>query len=68
MKPIAINVPGSVVTKETAPGYLLRVAKILLSEITMESSVVLEEIEERIVNAGFLTWPECEEIEIKAMG
>ncbi len=67
MKPYGITVPGSVITKETAPGYLKRIAKMLLHEITMESSVVLSEIEERIVKAGFLTWAECEKIEIEAM-
>lgn len=67
MKTYGIIVPGSVVTKETAPGYLLQVAKMLQREITMESSIVLSEIESRIVKAGFLTWTECEEIEIKAM-
>ncbi len=68
MKPYAIMVPGSVVSKKTAPGYLLRTAKFLFSrELTNESCLVLHQIESDIVNAGFLTWDEVEEIEIEAL-
>ncbi len=67
MKPYSVMVPGSVVTVQTAAGYLSRIAAHLLSDISTESALVLAEIEQRIVSAGFLTWEECEAIEIKAM-
>ena len=63
----ALMVTGSVITKNTARGYLFRVAKFLQSNLTMESSVVLSEIEEKIVKSGFLTWSQIEEIEIEAL-
>ena len=66
MKSISINVPGSVVTAKTAPAYLKRVAAHLLNDISVASTLVLNEIEERIVNAGFLTWEQVEEIEASA--
>ena len=62
----SLPVPGSVLTKETAPGYLERVASYLLKDLTLESSVVLSDIERLMVDAGFLTWEECEAIEIAA--
>lgn len=67
MKTIAINVPGSVVTAKTAADYIARIADYLLSGISTESAKVLDEIEERIVNAGLLTWEQVEEIEANAM-
>ena len=67
MKTSSISVPGSVITNKTAEGYLLRLAKHLLNDLSMESSIVLTEIEERIVNAGFLTWEQVEKIEIEAL-
>lgn len=67
MKTIAINVPGSVVTANTAADYIARIASYLLSDITLESAKVIDEIEERIVNAGFLTWEQVEEIEANAI-
>ena len=63
----AITVPGSVVTKETAPGYLRRVARKLLNPVTQASSIVLTDIERALVNAGFMTWEETEEIEMEVM-
>lgn len=66
MKTIAINVPGSVITAQTAAAYLARIAADLLGSISVESALVLNEIEERIVNAGFLTWEQVEEIEANA--
>ena len=67
MKVYGISITGTIITKETASGYLLRVAKILQQNLTMESSIVLDEIEERIIKAGFLTKAQCEEIEIRAL-
>jgi len=64
---IAIQVPGSVVTKQTARGYLLRIAQMLLDDLTLESSQVLSEIETRIVNAGFMSWADVETVEMEAM-
>lgn len=64
MKTISISVPGSVITAKTAAGYLFRIASMLLSDGSMEACCVLSEIESRIVNAGFLTWEQVEEIEI----
>lgn len=60
-------ITGTLITKETAPGYLKRVAGYLQRDLTMEASNVLSEIESRIVNAGWLTWAEVEEIEISAL-
>lgn len=66
MKAISLSVPGSVITAKTAAAYLTRIAAYLLADLTMESSVVLADIEDRIVRAGFLTWEQVEEIEISA--
>lgn len=66
MKPYGIAVPGSVVTAKTARGYLLRLAGRILADLSLEGSVVLSEVEERIVRAGFLSWEEVEQIEIEA--
>lgn len=60
-------ITGTLITKETAPGYLKRIAGYLLQDLTMEASVVLSDIESRIVKAGWLTWQEVEEIEISAL-
>lgn len=68
MKVISISVPGSVITKKSAAGYLERVARYLFGKTEPEAMYVLGDIETRIVDAGFLTWPEIEEIEIKAIG
>ena len=67
MKPYAIIVPGSCITKQTAPDYLRRIARHLLENLTFESSLALDEIEARIVKAGFLTWEQTEQIEAEAM-
>jgi hypothetical protein len=67
MKTLSIQVPGSVITQKTARGYLLRLASHLLNDLSIESSVVLTEIEERIVNAGFMDWEQIEQIEIEAI-
>lgn len=67
MKTIAINVPGSVVTAKTAADYIARISTYLLSDISVVNAYVLNEIEERIVKAGFLTWDQVEEIEANAM-
>ena len=63
----AMIVPGSVITKQTARDYLLRLAKMLQDNLSVESSFVLDEIEERIVASGFLSWDEIEAIEMEAM-
>lgn len=63
----SLIVPGSLITEKTAGGYLLRIARRLQQDMTMESSVVLYEIEKKIVEAGLLSWPEVEDIEIKAI-
>ncbi len=63
----AIKVPGSVVTKQTAPSYYKNIVKMLYEGIDTPGAFVLDEIAERIVNAGFLTWDEVEAIEIDAL-
>ena len=60
-------ITGTLITRETAPGYLKRIAGILQRDLTMEASIMLDDIEDRIVKAGWLTWPEVEEIEISAL-
>ena len=69
MKSYGIRVPGSVVTKKTAPGYLKRMCIRFMRDrdLTMEASRFLSDIETRIVNAGFIGWNEIEQIEIKAI-
>lgn len=63
-----ITVPGSIITMETAPDYLSRLCKFHYSrELTMEASMMIHDIEERIVNAGLMTWSEIEDAEIAAM-
>lgn len=64
MKTIAIQVIGSVVTKDTACDYLRRIIAYFANDISIEGMKVLDEIEERIVNAGFLSWDEIEKIEV----
>lgn len=50
---------GTVITnKEQAKNLVNRVNN--LFDCTMESSVAIHEIEEKIVKAGFLTWEEVE--------
>lgn len=68
MKPYAISVPGSVISRQTASGYLRRTAAFLLApaRFSMESCAVLSDIESRIVSAGFLTWDEVKAIETEA--
>ncbi|MCC8014057.1 MAG: hypothetical protein LIO87_02595 [Eubacterium sp.] len=66
MKPYGILVPSSVVTKMTAAGYLKRIAKMLLENPTIASCAALDTIEAKIVDAGFLTWEQAEEIEAEA--
>ena len=67
MKPCAISVPGSVISRQTAPGYLRRTAAFLLSpsRFSVESCAVLSDLESRIVSAGFMTWDEVEQIEME---
>jgi len=67
MKIASILVPGSVVTSQTARQYLLRLASILLNDLSYESCIVLNEIEEKIVAAGFLDWKQIEQIEIESI-
>ena len=67
MQPYAVKVPGSVVTKQTAHGYLFRVLCYLDDNITPESCAALDHIEEIIVNAGFMTWEHVEQLEIAAL-
>ena len=67
MKQYGILVPGSVITQQTAPNYLRKVEKILYQDFDQASANVLGEIEERIVNAGFMTWAETEAIEIEVI-
>lgn len=61
MKEIAIL--GTIVTRETAPGFLGRVARMLLNPVTMASSAVLTDIEKQLIGAGLMTAEEAEEIE-----
>lgn len=65
-KPYAISVPGSVVTKQTAPGYVKRAARFFLSRSSDGAWQALTEIENRIASAGLLTWEQCEQLEIEA--
>lgn len=69
MKPYGISVPGSVITKQTAPGYLKRMCAWFMRDrdLTMEASIFLSDIETCIVNAGFMDWNEVEQIEIEAI-
>ena len=58
-----MTILGTVVTKETAPGFLARVARTLLNPVTMASSMVLTDIEKQLIGAGLMTAEEAEEIE-----
>lgn len=66
-KATSVMVPGSVVTQRTAKDYLIRLSRIIYNDLSIESSVVLHEIEERLVNAGYIDWNEANEIEIEAL-
>lgn len=57
----AMTILGTVVTKETAPGFLARVARVLLNPVA--SSMVLTDIEKQLIGAGLMTAEEVEEIE-----
>lgn len=59
----AMTILGTVVTKETAPGFLARVARTLLNPVTMASSMVLTDIEKQLIGTGLMTAEEAEEIE-----
>lgn len=65
-KPYAISVPGSVVTKKTAPDYVKRAARFFLSKSEDAAWQVLDEIDGRIVAAGLLTWEQVEQLEAEA--
>lgn len=69
--PAGINIPGSVVTAKSARAYLLRVAAIMLGRVHgkdfLYGSIALDEIEQRIVSAGYLTWEDCDAIEAEAL-
>ena len=67
MKPYCIMVPGSLITKQTAPGYLRRIAGQIFAKLDNAGCLFLVDIESRIVEAGFLTWDEVEDIELEAM-
>lgn len=58
-----IAILGTVVTRETAPGFLARVARVLLNPVTIASSMVLTDIEEKLMGAGMITRDEAEKIE-----
>ena len=59
----AMTILGTVVTRETAPGFLARVARVLLNPVTMASSMVLTDTEEKLIRAGMITRDEAERIE-----
>lgn len=59
----AMTILGTVVTKETAPGFLARVERTLLNPVTMASSMVLTDTEEKLIRAGMITRDEAEKIE-----
>lgn len=67
MKQYAIAVPGSVVTQKTAAAYIARLIGYFMNDSSLAMSNVITDAEERIVNAGFMTWDEIEQIEIRAM-
>lgn len=62
----AMTILGTVVTKETAPGFLKRIARTLLNPVTMASSMVLSDTEEKLIRAGMITRDEAERIEESA--
>lgn len=70
-KQAAIVVKGSVITAETAKGYLTRAVRFLTGErydgSLFHSFMVLADIESKIVAAGFMDWEEVEAVEIEAM-
>lgn len=59
----AMTILGTVVTRETATGFLARVARTLLNPVTMASSMVLTDTEEKLIRAGMITRDEAEKIE-----
>ena len=67
MKATAIKGIGTVVTRQTAPGYIARLAGLIYEDLSPAASAVFDAEAARVVNAGFLTWSEVEEIEIKAL-
>lgn len=64
----SLLVPGSLITKATAAGYITRMYKRFAIDrgLTMEASIMLDNIEREIVKAGFLTWQQVEAAETAA--
>lgn len=60
----ALNIVGTVVTSKTAAGFIMRMAR--LSDRDLSGALVLDEIESKVVEAGFLTWEQVEAFEAKA--
>ena len=67
----AIKVPGSVITAKTAKGYLMGAVRELMGErydgSLYASAMVLDDIERRIVAAGYMDWEEVEAVEAEAL-
>lgn len=63
-----VTVPGSIVTKQTAPAYISRMYRYhaIQHDLTLESSLMLQEVEQRIVAAGLMSWADVETAEIAA--
>lgn len=57
-------IASTVVTKETAKDFLKNMIQyLMIEEFTVDSSLVLSDMEEKLVNAGFFTWEKIESLE-----
>lgn len=58
----SLIIAGTVITtKRQAKNLIKRLNGYFLKDKSMEMSLVISDYEERLVNAGFLTWEEVEE-------
>lgn len=55
-----------ITTKEQAKNLIKRLNSYFVKDTSIGMSLVIDDYTKRLVNAGFLTWEEAEEIEIEA--
>lgn len=69
MKKFAVAVPGSIVTRATAPAYITRLYRFhaIQHDLTLEASIMIQEVEQRIVSAGLMSWADVEAAELAAL-
>lgn len=64
-----VSVPGSIITRKTAPNYVARLYRLhaIQRPLTLEASIMIQEVEQRIVSAGLMSWADVEAAELAAL-